>query len=55
MGEALFITEGPSDCWAMLSAGHKAIAIPSATLLTKPVLDQLLQSLPPLPRERGRG
>ena len=34
-GESLFITEGCSDCWAMLSAGHKAIAIPSATLLTK--------------------
>ena len=34
-GEQLFITEGASDCWAMLSAGHKAIAIPSATLLTK--------------------
>lgn len=32
-GEALFITEGCSDCWAMLSAGHKAISIPSATLL----------------------
>ena len=32
-GEALYITEGCSDCWAMLSAGHKAIAIPSATLL----------------------
>lgn len=32
-GEQLFITEGCSDCWAMLSAGHKAIAIPSATLL----------------------
>ena len=32
-GEQLFITEGASDCWAMLSAGHKAIAIPSATLL----------------------
>ena len=32
-GEPLFITEGASDCWAMLSAGHKAIAIPSATLL----------------------
>ena len=32
-GEKLFITEGCSDCWAMLSAGHKAIAIPSATLL----------------------
>ncbi|MCR5679993.1 MAG: hypothetical protein K6G08_07290 [Prevotella sp.] len=34
-GEALFITEGCSDCWAMLSAGKKAIAIPSATLLTR--------------------
>ena len=32
-GKRLFITEGCSDCWAMLSAGHKAIAIPSATLL----------------------
>ena len=32
-GDALWITEGCSDCWAMLSAGHKAIAIPSATLL----------------------
>ena len=32
-GEELWITEGASDCWAMLSAGHKAIAIPSATLL----------------------
>ena len=36
-GEDLYITEGCSDCWAMLSAGHKAIAIPSATLLTKEV------------------
>ena len=36
-GDQLFITEGASDCWAMLSAGHKAIAIPSATLLTKDV------------------
>ena len=33
LGERLFITEGCSDCWAMLSAGYKAIAIPSATLL----------------------
>lgn len=33
-GDELFITEGCSDCWAMLSAGHKAIAIPSATLLS---------------------
>jgi len=34
-GEDLYITEGCSDCWAMLSAGHKAIAIPSATLLKR--------------------
>ena len=40
-GEQLFITEGCSDCWAMLSAGHKAIAIPSATLLTKKDIEQL--------------
>ncbi len=33
LGEQLFITEGCSDCWAMLSTGHKAIAIPSATML----------------------
>ena len=32
-GDELWITEGCSDCWAMLSSGHKAIAIPSATLL----------------------
>jgi len=32
-GEELWITEGCSDCWAMLSSGKKAIAIPSATLL----------------------
>ena len=41
-GEPLYITEGCSDCWAMLSAGHKAIAIPSATLLSKKDKDQLL-------------
>ena len=43
-GETLFITEGCSDCWAMLSAGHKAIAIPSATLLKRKDAD-LLASL----------
>ena len=43
-GEALFITEGCSDCWAMLSAGHKAIAIPSATLLKRKDVE-LLQAL----------
>ena len=40
-GDDLYITEGCSDCWAMLSAGHKAIAIPSATLLTKYDVEQL--------------
>ena len=40
-GEELWITEGCSDCWAMLSAGHKAIAIPSATLLTRKDVEQL--------------
>ena len=40
-GEALYITEGCSDCWAMLSAGHKAIAIPSATLLKQKDVEQL--------------
>ena len=41
-GETLFITEGCSDCWAMLSSGHKAIAIPSATLLKKKDKELLL-------------
>ena len=40
-GDTLFITEGCSDCWAMLSAGHKAIAIPSATLLKHKDAEQL--------------
>ena len=39
--EPLYITEGSSDCWALLSAGHKAIAIPSATLLSKKDVEQL--------------
>jgi DNA primase len=43
-GDDLWITEGCSDCWAMLSAGHKAIAIPSATLL-KPADKELLSTL----------
>ncbi len=34
-GDELWIAEGCSDCWALLSAGHKAIAIPSATLLKR--------------------
>ena len=66
-GDELWITEGCSDCWAMLSAGHKAIAIPSATLLTRKdkellkSLDSLSKPLPkplkaspqPLPRREG--
>lgn len=40
-GEPLYITEGCSDCWAMLSAGRKAIAIPSATLLNPNDVAQL--------------
>ena len=40
-GEPLFLTEGCSDCWSMLSAGHKAIAIPSATLLSRKDIDIL--------------
>ena len=47
-GETLFITEGCSDCWAMLSSGHKAIAIPSATLLKRKDAEQLSSFLIPL-------
>ena len=43
-GEPLYITEGASDCWAMLSSGHKAIAIPSATLLNRKDIE-LIRSL----------
>ena len=52
-GETLWITEGCSDCWAMLSAGHKAIAIPSATLLKRKDIE-LLQSLNSSPMGGGR-
>lgn len=41
-GEELWITEGCSDCWAMLSSGKKAIAIPSATLLKEKDVQTLL-------------
>lgn len=40
-GEPLFITEGVSDCLAMLSAEFKSVAIPSATLLKPEDLRQL--------------
>ena len=53
-GEQLFITEGASDCWAMLSAGHKAIAIPSATLLTKKDIE-LLKGIYSPPSQGGEG
>lgn len=42
-GEPLFVTEGCSDCWSMLSAGHKAIAVPSATLLKDSDIEQVLK------------
>ena len=44
-GEPLFICEGASDCWAMLSSGHKAIAIPSATLLNRKDIELLRTTL----------
>ena len=40
-GDTLYICEGASDTWSMLSSGYKAIAIPSATLLTKKDIEQL--------------
>ena len=51
-GDELYIAEGCSDCWSLLSAGHKAIAIPSATLLTKKdkeLLITLYSNSSPLP------
>ena len=53
-GDALYITEGCSDCWAMLSAGHKAIAIPSATLLRRRDVE-LLTSLNSSPKQGRPG
>lgn len=41
-GEPLWISEGASDCWSLLSSGHKAIAIPSATLLHPRDVEPLL-------------
>ena len=52
--EELWITEGCSDCWAMLSAGHKAIAIPSATLLKRRDVE-LLQQLDSSPNQGRSG
>ena len=45
-GDELWISEGPSDCWALLSAGHKAVAIPSATSLTKADISLSREGLP---------
>lgn len=39
--EPLYISEGCSDCWSILSSGHKCIAIPSATLLKPEDLEPL--------------
>lgn len=39
--EPLYITEGCSDCWSMLSSGHKAVAVPGATLLKPQDLEPL--------------
>lgn len=39
-GERLYISEGITDCLAMLSAGLKAVAIPSATI--QPLADLIL-------------
>ena len=43
-GDVLWIAEGCSDAWSMLSSGHKAIAIPSATLLNRKDVE-ILQAL----------
>ena len=59
-GEPLWITEGCSDCWAMLSSGHKAVAIPSATTLHDAEVRLLLDlhdrhALPHVSRRRCPG
>ena len=40
-GERLFLSEGITDCIALLSSGRKAVAIPSATLLKEEQLKML--------------
>lgn len=49
--EELWITEGVTDCLAVMSSGRKAIAIPSATLLKPEDVEQLTRPL----RESWRG
>jgi DNA primase len=46
-GEKLFLSEGITDCIALLSSGRKAVAIPSATLLKEKqlTLDEDLKKL----------
>ena len=39
VGEKLFLSEGITDCIALLSSGRKAVAIPSATLLKEEQLN----------------
>ncbi len=52
-GEPLFVTEGCSDCWSMLSAGHKAIAVPSATLLKDSDLKKVVRKVREVRKEEG--
>lgn len=54
-GEPLYISEGITDCLALLSSGHKAIAIPSATLLKPQELEILKSYLSPSPLGEGWG
>ena len=54
-GDELYIAEGCSDCWSLLSAGHKAIAIPSATLLTRENIELLSGLSSSSSEEDGRG
>lgn len=51
-GDELWIAEGCSDCWALLSTGRKAIAIPSTTLL-KPTDIEMLKQLTQGPSTQG--
>ena len=53
-GDELYIAEGASDCWSLLSAGHKAIAIPSAPLLSKTDIE-LLSALNSSPKQGRPG
>lgn len=41
VGEPLFLAEGPSDVWALLSSGRKAIGVPSATMFKDSYMDFL--------------